>query len=448
MDPCSRAGLPAPAPDGIDSLDASVTGGTLHGKPGGVISMAAGVTIDMKSDLVVVADDDLVIDGHIIFPWRMGAGEASLNITLVSLKGKVVIGPKGFVGNGFAARGADDSVLGKGGSGSDGGLIRILGINIDIQGSVLGNGGGDGGDGSTLNVGPLVGLIGIFLANAVGLPGLARILGGLLTSTGGQGGKGGDVVLCAVDSIHTAGAAKAEAGQAGWGGEADCQTSTGFGAQATGGGGGSGGDVSLRGPSATALTQVFNEGNLLGGRAGGGRKAYASSISGRACGAPATAVGGRAGKGGTVDFFGCAVVTAGFTKAGDGDVPGGDAEAHADKGGSGFFGGQAGGSATAIGGQGGRPGDTPSLPMATGQIQKGYPGGPGKGGDAYAVAGIGGDGSSLVHSSGGASGAAFGQGGSDGTGAPPAGGPVTFGPAPPSGSDGGVTSTAAQLGKP
>lgn len=413
LDPCSVSGLPQP---GSGSRVIDVTGaGTHTGKSATITS-----SIQLKEgdpDLVVVVEDDLEVAADILFPQQMLQPNArSINITLVSLQGTVTVAAGVLIGGGVAAAGISGSGRCPGGDGVQGGNIKILGINIDIQGILKGNEGGAGGS-YTLTGGsekPLV---------------------------AGNGGKGGSISLCALETIRLN---EAIAGLGGCGGNGvatqDVEVIL------SGAEGGPGGDILVYGSDPGGASVQVEIGLAIGGqgRVGGLVNATAQTYGSRS-GADAVAGGGSGGDGGTVLFQQAEVLYWGIVSAGDGG-PGGRAFAHAGDGANQnrpwTWSAKSGGDATAEGGSGGSAGSVPQIPTQA-LLVPGSAGSAGSGGKALAASGAGGDGSS----NGGSSGLASAYGGANGNGAlpgPPR--PVQDPPNPPTGPMGGVRSRAQQDG--
>ncbi len=472
---CGLAGLPGvPAQSAPVVIDSTSIGGTYVGSSG---SVPAGAIVNLLEDLTIVVENDLIIEGAIVSQPHTSRGAqllrillgqlpsqtpvakllsqilnpGPLNVTLVSLKGKVQIAPSGHIDLGFTPKGDNDfqqslSARAVGGDADDGGYIKIQGVNVDIQGNVRGQGSGDGGN-ATADA-----------AGASGLP--AKLLklfgiGGDAEATGGNGGAGGDVLLCADESIHISGVVGA--GYGGLGGVARAIADVGGPATAIAGQGKNGGNVQITG-TGPASVQVFAKG---GSMQGGDCDDYPNLLSAEAVGGSGFEAGGRAkaegslgGSGGTVLFSNAVVIELGSCQAGDG-AAGGDASATGGNGtgirmlnwGSAVQGdGYNGGPATATGGSSGAAGPLPLIPVPPiGTTQKGKAGYGNQGGDASAVGGAGSDG--LPLRLGGSSGRATAQGGSNGAGVSP--GPPALGIlTPPTASTGAPAVSVSQLGKP
>ncbi len=405
-----------------------VTGGKFEAA---TITIPSSATIQLASDLVIIADKDLIVSGAIKFPRSSVPGPPSPNITLVSRNGRVRITGGADIGGGYAAPGAPSTVVARpafaqSGPGNNGGLIKIIGVNIDARGEIVGHGGGDGGDADANSQAAPLGWLDFFHR---------------ATAVSGQGGFGGDVWLCAIDSINMGGALAGLAvsgGQGGRGGDAFATSDLGWRALAVGGPGNDGGDVVVNGTFQGAPVQVFINQPPQGGDGQRGGDVVASGGGGNA-----VAEGGKGGKGGTVKFDNAIVMNQGTAAAGSGGR-GGIADAGGGAGGNGFFFGGGGGDATTTGGDGGAEGGAPMLPLPVGGPRPGRPGTNGSGGDAYATAG---DGGNATVDGGGSSGTSRAQGGSNGASVSP-GPPVTKGPIAPTGATGGVAVPATQFGAP
>jgi hypothetical protein len=247
-------------------------GGTFTGK-----SAVIKKPIQLKEggrDLVVVVKEDLDVLANILFPPRMQRPNApSLNITLVSLEGKVTIAKGVRIGGGMAANGIRGAGRAMAGDGVQGGNIKIVGVNIDVQGSLEGNRGGAGGS--------------YTLIGGSDRPLLA-----------GDGGTGGGICLCALDTIRLN---SAVAGKGGSGGNTvvtqDRQVAL------NGSFGGDGGQVLIHGSDPGGANVQVQIGTAAGGDgSGGGGAAAAAFTFGSRSGANAIAWGGMGGSGGTVRF--------------------------------------------------------------------------------------------------------------------------------------------------
>ena len=315
------------------------------------------------------------------------------------------------------------------GPGNNGGLITIIGVNIDARGEIIGHEGGDGGDADADSWTAPLGWLDFFHR---------------ATAVSGQGGFGGDIWFCAADSINIGGALAGmliSGGQGGRGGEATATADRGARGLAVGGPGNDGGDVVVNGTFQGAPVQVFINQPPQGGDGNRGGDVVASS----GAGGDAIAEGGKGGKGGTVRFNNAVVMNQGTAAAGSGGR-GGIADASGGAGNNRFFLGGGGGDATATGGDGGAEGGAPVLPLPTGGTRQGRTGTNGSGGDAYATAGNGGNATGPI-GRGGSSGTSRAQGGSNGTNVAP-GPPVSRGPTAPIGATGGVAVPASQFGAP
>jgi hypothetical protein len=387
----------------LNALDATVRGG-IYRAP--TITLPAGMRLKLASDLILVADLALVIDGEIDFAAGM---LWPVNVTLVSLQGTVTVSASGKVGPvlGAAAAGVgaqminNPNALAQGQPGVNGGFIKIVAANgaVLISGLVRSLRGGDGG-GATARCGP------------VGPGGTAR-------AAGGQAGAGGDVLLAAMDGIRINGIV--DAGGSGRGGPAWAEASPGGVAEASGGPGNSGGDIYFEGFAAQMAVDIL-QAQLNGGSsqpAGQGGADIAPGV--WKAGGAASANGGVGGSGGTVIFnmINCEVNQYGQIDAGNGGE-GGAARAVGGDGARGNFQGWPGGAATAIGGKAGPAGALPQIPVSGGVDQGGvFPQIAAfcKGGNANATGGIGGG---SVIGFGGDSGTGVAQGGTGCSGIPAA----------------------------
>jgi hypothetical protein len=445
----------------------NVGSGSFRGAPGAGGQIPAQATFSIDGPFTIVVDKDLVISGKINFksggtkpddggPISFTPGFSlpapPPSITLVSLNGRVTVEQGAEVG-GFgrdmsAAEGAEAQTVGRGqtavaGDGDDGGWVKIVGVNVDIQGKVAGQWGGDGGWANAVATqtpsdpmaNAINGFMGIFHA------------GGSTTAVGGNGGDGGDVIICATDAIHIGG--RVQGGDGGDFGAASARADDGGFARAKTGIGGRGGDVTLCGRPKNC--QIFNDGQILGG-AGGGvflKSSNAVGGSGHAVGGNAEARGGAGELGGTVHFESCLVTTQGTVAAGDGGG-GGYAEAIGGAGAQGIMSksgqGLPGGNADAQGGNGGPAGALPIIPvLPVGTTKNGDPGNRGPGGGTTAQGGAGG--SAAPWGQGGDSGSATASGGGNGAGAG-AGPAQTMGSqTAPSGPAGATAAPIAQAGK-
>ena len=209
---------------------------------------------ETANNLTIIVDQDLVVAANILFPpFMSAAGAKSKVIRLVSLSRSVIINDGVTVGDGQAAAGTPASL----GQGRRGGDVILHGVNINIKGRVIGNKGGAGTNANDANV-----------ANA--------------SATGKPGGHGGDVHLCALDSIRigrTPGQpnpALVKGGEGGNGGSGVADgTRT---ARAQGRLAGNGRNVIFHGtnPQGTRV-QVFNADTAQGGRGGTGGGANANT---------------------------------------------------------------------------------------------------------------------------------------------------------------------------
>lgn len=422
---CGLENLPQPGQGPLAVPATSAGGGTFSGESGQV--RTAIQLTDGAGGLVIVVDGNLEVLADIAFPIGYAQpGTAAPDITLASISGTLTIGAGVSVGGNFASGGADGN---PGANGSNGGQVTLVGINIDVQGSVNGNAGGKGGDSMFDQAGDL-------------------------DQKAANGGYGGAVVLCAFESIHVGappGAAFPASVTGGEGGKGGNTRGDGTSHVITYGGvGGTGADVHVIGTDpGGAPVQLFVDDAVTGGKGGvgGAARADAGQQRGVDSGASALSRGGDGAKGGTVLFRRAVVAAAGTVASGDGGS-GGSAIAVAGHGpDAGLFSGAAGGDASAYGGDGMPSGILPQLPTSAGGIGAGVSGAPGSGGTARASAGNGGDGGRLGN--GASSGSATASGGLNGRGVPPpAPWPATQAPVGPTGGTGGPGPALQQNGAP
>lgn len=401
-----------PAFTSVAAIPANTTGGNFKGD-----AVTIGQPLRLTSSLTIVAERDLTVSANIDVPVQIQV--AQVDVTLVSRQGNVFVAAGAKIGGGRAGPGDLDvaqqggpRLLARGGAGRNGGFIRIVAPrgSIDIHGEIVGTSGGDGGE-----------------ARARGV--LAVLSNGDAVSVaGGCGGFGGDVVLCAADVIHVAG--RIDGSDGGEGGRARANAGPGVDADAVGGDGGRAGDIVFRdncqvyidqGAAVRGGTAPYdNRGGLAEALAGNGD----ARVRGR--GGDARAVGGKGGDGGTITFANCVVRNNGRVRSADGGVGGGfnGPPAVRAEGGNGLTAnprGFAGGSASAVGGMGGRAGAQPVFRIPTdvpGQRSgRGIKGEEAPGGDARARGGDGGNGQ--APGSGAKSGEARARGGAKGGGAAP-----------------------------
>ena len=378
-------------------------------------------------DLVVIVEEDLDVLEDVTFPPKMVRPNArSNNIILVSLRGKVTVAQGVYIGGGMAAEGTAGNGMTPGGRGVDGGWIVISGVNVDVSGELEGNDGGFGGPYTWDAASPTI-------------------------LSAGTGGRGGGIILSAMETMRIC---WATAGEGGWGGvtRATKNETTTVVAVASGG---DGGDISIQGDYCGGTLVEVEIGEASGGTGGEGGWGDATAyVSPRRTGADATASGGKGGAGGTVDFVQAVVLQWSTVSAGDGGA-GGDGLAYAGDGKNApfflsflklaLFGGT-GGDATGIGGDGGPEGSIPDIPTRGGQVP-GQAGKPGRGGLGSAVSGAGGRG--VLGSAGGSSGIATAYGGKNGAGVTaPLPNPNILGPFVPVGATGGARARVIKTGAP
>jgi hypothetical protein len=409
-------------------LSPTDTGGTIAHSS---IVLPAGVTVTLASDLTLVANNSIQIDGVLFLPNPFaGPLLASPNLTLICKDGPIILGPQGVIGRGIAPSGTDDTLTAtnaraSSGPGQNGSNIYLEANVIVIQGEIQGNHGGSGGG-----------------AKATGTA--LGPIGGYATAIGGQAGAGGDVLLCAMEKMELSGTING--GNAGWAGWADARAANGADAYGEAGPGNTGGDVYLTGLGPKPCS-VSVSGEIHGGAGGVSLSASAGGGAGGDPGGAAIAQGGTGGDGGTV-LFSNVDVTGGTIFPGDGGN-GGDATATGGVGDTSILvSGGSGGNANANGGDGGADAPVPQPPggAATGAAPHGFLA-QGKGGDAYARAGSGGN--AGLFGVGGNSGSATAQGGAGTTGPATTVGPTApVGPLPATPKTGGVGPSITSPGAP
>ena len=412
-----------------------ITGGTYVGK-------SAHITTPIKLDeldrhLLIIVNDELRVSADILFPYMLNSKILPLKITLVSLQGTVRIDPNIKVGFGSSARGINGNRNFISGDGAAGGEIKIIGVNIENMGTIHGNNGGVGGK-------MIVG--GGFLG---------------ITTKSSDGGRGGNVILCAMESITVGPSpgAKIAGGIGGNGGELHITTIGDSDGKA--GNGKNGGDLYLIGTGSSPV-MINNFGEINGGNGGHGEIAIVD-VRGvfTTDGASAVSKGGYGGKGGTVLFSNSvSIVNNSKYTAGSGGI-GGSSYATANDGPSSRAGtlkplvfsspSDEGGDAHSTGGMGGQSGDTINIPETFPPFTRlGIAGHPGSGGSTQSLAGAGGNGGTPILkffiASGSQSGKATATGGKNGDNK---GGKSTIkGPMPPVGVTGGRSVTAYEAGTP
>ncbi|GAB5381189.1 MAG: hypothetical protein Alis3KO_16420 [Aliiglaciecola sp.] len=412
-------GIPTGA--GPITLNGAASGGGIFTGKSAVISAPIQLRENGR-DLVVVVEDNLDVNADILFPAFFTAkGVAPRNITLVSTNGTVTISAGVNIGGGLASASARGNPAA---NGTNGGRIKIIGVNIDQQGKIVGNQGGASGSSN---------LTGVALPAAVSA----------------NGGIGGPIILCALESINLAAGSQAIAGKGGLGGNTSAIGAAS--SSATSGAGGDGGHVYFTGTGpGGAQMQIFAAANARseGGKGGTGGVAMADAkSSGNGSAGVALSQGGRGGNGGTVNFMQSIVIRMGVFKAGDGGNGATATAVGGNRANSLFLAGGNGGNATAFGGNGRASGTVPQIPTQAG-IQPGQAGTEGSGGNANATAGNGGN-AGRFSITGGFSGNATAAGGLNGRGVPPPGGaPATAGPIGPAAGVAAPGPSVSQNGAP
>lgn len=441
---------PIPAGPPLTAINGLI-GGTFFAPS---FEVPANIRATLTQDLVVVTNDDIDIAGVIQIGARK-LGDASINILLISLHGNIKIWQTGILGGGEAAQGEPVTDNGpwayaSAGHGANGGWIKLVAEagSIDIEGNVNGNSGGRGG-------------AAIADSTTATNPGLKPFLWipliGSARAMGGDAGDGGDIYLCANESIHLGAPAPPGGGRVygaagGVGGGADAKSENGLAYARAGSqtkGRGTGGfvyiDLAGQGPPVQMFVDGFTA--IYGGDGFTPVDAEATGSSSRA---PAQAEGGPGGPGGEVKFGSVVVWNRGTIQSGGG-ANGGNAHAEGGSGnpGAGNGNGLPGGDAVARGGPGAPPGLPPVYLDGTVNPWKmvaGTVGRPGAGGSASAKGGRGGQ-----AGPGGQRGGPSGQGTAFGgtgirLGAPAA--PVQSGPNAANNNLGANGTTAAQPGNP
>lgn len=118
------ATLPTAGAATTPTLDAAVTGGYVQG---GQVTLPAGTTVRLSSDIIIISDGNLVINGRLL-----AVATRPIGITLVSVNGDVIVAPRARVGFGVRT-GAPLNVavagcyaLARSAAGQNGGNVRIL----------------------------------------------------------------------------------------------------------------------------------------------------------------------------------------------------------------------------------------------------------------------------------------------------------------------------------
>lgn len=427
-------------PIGENSREAIVIG-----KDDDLPAFAAGRTItingrhDVRDDLVLAAEHDLIINGSLDVPL-LHVGQFSPGITLISRHGRVVIAGGASVGGGMAGGGlavaiSAENAIATAHAGLNGGPIKIVARTVEIAGTVTGIQGGPGGAATATGV-------------AVNVNG--RLRGGFAKATGGSGGHGGDIRICA-ETVFVRATGRIFGSYAGVGASAKATASNGRDAEADGGNGADptnvgaiprAGNIIFSGTPGTAcavtvdaggevkagaLSPLASEGGDATATGGQGEK------TGTTTGGRAFAVAGVGSTGGSVIFVHATLTNNGAVDPGCGGI-GGFAHAYGGNGETTRFLGYNGGRADAFGGQGGLPGHVTLLHKD---------GKPGPGQQADIRTGRGGDATDAT-SRGGHSGLGTAEGGPNGANRP--GETKTLSRQPPNGQDGADGQTATAQG--
>jgi hypothetical protein len=254
---CSR---PSAGGSAQGSFGPSTTGGS-YTEPGPA-TLPTGATMGLSSSLtLIVTKGDIVIDGPMLAGMAAQPGDPPIDVILVAEEGDVIVSQTGVVsGSSSNSVHASDTgmyALATSPAGANGGIIKLIGVNVNIAGHVTGMVAGWGGD-----------------ADATGLS--VAGIGGRAIAVAGEGGAGGDVVICATDSIAISGTL--EGGLGGISTFATARAANASIACAELGSAGPGGDVWLRGRSSGSACPVFftGAGTATGGMGGfGGYLAHA-----------------------------------------------------------------------------------------------------------------------------------------------------------------------------
>ncbi len=359
-----------------------------------------------------MTDGDIDVDGKILEQVGPGGSRSRvISLELVSLHGNINISAHAQIGDLQFPSGPAEHRTGasgpyvRGSAGINGGNIGLIGKNISVAGPIIGFPGSSGQ--AAYDVPPPI------------PPGGEPLPAATAVAVGGDGGVGGDVYLCAWDSIRVTPTGNIYGSFGGFGGSAYALPSVFGDAHAEAGSAGPNGDVILTGPPSlskysdypkiflepggkiAANTAVADLDPELALRLGGGQAkpvggfATAESIKddGYKAGTDAEAQGGAGSDGGTVELRGD--VDYGFVPVIGRGGSGGDANAKGSRGSDGKdagsrFGvteGLRGGSAFALGGNGGKSASATD-PM--------HAQGPGVGGNAEAISGAGGNGGKVL----------------------------------------------------
>lgn len=436
------------------TLDGTTRGGMVAGQ-----SIEVPGVLILTSDLTLVATGNIRIDGVIDLPRHTPANPARpIRLTVVSRDGEVRLGPAGTINRQFLIFAGAMPGIGPTGGAVSGPDVQETGANPAAAGQP-----GESGALITLH-GKVVVVEGVINGNDGGPAGVAEARAstflrvGTARASGGQGGYGGSIVLCAEEEIIVGSDALMRAGEGGPGGEALSQSDRGGLSISRGGPGGPGGDVVFQGtgprevlltlrPPPIGVPFFFPQASGgSGGQGGNGSASARRTPSGT--GGSAQGFGGTGGAGGTTRFINCVVrppVTSRLD-AGAGGV-GGRALALGGPGGEGVRQGGRGGLGEAIGGTGGAGGIQPVFVLRGGGSGSGTAGRAGSGGDATAQGGPGGDATAVIRR-GGFSGVSAAEGGKNGSGVAPVPPRTGAGPGAPSGGVGGRVSRVSNPGAP
>lgn len=258
-------------------LDNNVTGGTITGK---TFTVKPGVkTIALSTSLTLISDGDITISNKLTFATKKL--KYPVNISLISLNGDITLqnGSRLSPSSGRDAADLKQAVqLLQAKPGINGGYIHLMAKNVNILGNIISGNGGQGGDART---------------KPKGIP---------ATAVGGDSGFGGDILICAKDTINITGA-KVASGWSRDGGDAISESNA-FRSDASSYSGRSSGagDIIFTGTDKLKPCQVNIKGQGAAVTTGSGGFANGGFATARAkgSGSHATAVAGAGGSGGLV----------------------------------------------------------------------------------------------------------------------------------------------------